>query len=243
MVQAHLDSVARATTTQQAAAVVASPLEIQVAPHPPLPLSTILLSSTSYPDHYFAPSPRFQSRALRPAPPGGKPELLSSGKPSKSSGSLRSSEISARARDRCTRVHSRMMQKGRESVRPLLPLTTIIADLRPLRSTIGCIRVPRLSSLCASPRRFWRRILYNIGLLPPFWMLRHQTLIADSLTNSRNRIIPCKKFISKSLLRGIFYYSQRMNYQLLLLIHVSAIFSSCTLRSIIYIYGFYILYV
>lgn len=131
----------------------------------------------------------------------------------------------------------------RKRVRPLLPLTTIIADLRPLRSTIGCIRVPRLSSLCASLRRFWRRILYNIGLLPPFWMLRHQTLIADSLTNSRNRIIPCKKFISKSLLRGIFYYSQRMNYQLLLLIHVSAIFSSCTLRSIIYIYGFYILYV
>lgn len=68
MVQAHLDSVARATTMQQAAAVVASLLEIQVAPHPPLPLSTTLLSSTSYPDHYFAPSPRFQSRAPDPRP-------------------------------------------------------------------------------------------------------------------------------------------------------------------------------
>lgn len=130
----------------------------------------------------------------------------------------------------------------RKRVRPLLPLTTIIADLRPLRSTIVCIRVFWLSSLCASLRRFWRRILYNVGLLPPFWMLRRQTLIADSLTNSRNRIIPCKKFISKILLPGIFCYSQRINYQLLL-IHVSAVSSSCTLCRIIIIYEFYILYV
>lgn len=44
MVQAHLDSTARATTTQQAAAAVASPLEIQVAP--PLPPPDILPSTT-----------------------------------------------------------------------------------------------------------------------------------------------------------------------------------------------------
>lgn len=82
------------------------------------------------------PRPLFRSAApfSIPCPPtltsGGKPGLLSSRKPSESSGSLRSSEISARAHDRCTRVHSRMMQRGRESV--LFPLTTIVADLRPL---------------------------------------------------------------------------------------------------------------
>lgn len=74
MVQEHLDSVARATMTQQA--VVASPLEIQVASHPSLSLFTTLLSSTSYPDRYFAPPPRFQSHALRPSPREENPDYF-----------------------------------------------------------------------------------------------------------------------------------------------------------------------
>lgn len=126
----------------------------------------------------------------------GKPGLLSSQKPSESSRSLRSSEISARARDRCTRVHSRMMQRGRESSF-LFPLTTIVADLRPLSlynrmhsRTRGC-RVFVHPYVDSGDEFFITSACFH-----HFGMLRRQTLIADSLTNSRNRIIPCKKFKS-----------------------------------------------
>lgn len=84
-------------------------------------------------------------------------------------------ELRDKRRNRCTRVHSRVMQKGISLPRPPLSHPPL---------TMECIRVTGLSSLCASLRRSRRRIFYDDPLFHR--TPRHQILIADSLANSQS---------------------------------------------------------